>query len=140
MSRPDVPRSRRVSVNRIPPLVLAAVIGAGATMVPAGCGGTDGPPLSPLAAEGRSIAKDSGCTACHGSDGSGGVGPAWVGLAGSTVELADGTTILADEEFLRRSIMDPDADLVADFTIRMPANNLSSEEVDAVVAYIQELN
>jgi cytochrome c oxidase subunit II len=103
------------------------------------CGGEETVELSPAAVEGRQIAGDLGCAACHGVDGQGGVGPAWVGLAGSEVELADGSVVLADTEYLRRSITDPDADLVAGYTTRMPENALTDAQVDAVVAYIQEL-
>jgi cytochrome c oxidase subunit II len=103
------------------------------------CGGEETVELSPAAVEGRQIAGDLGCAACHGVDGQGGVGPAWVGLAGSEVELADGSVVLADTEYLRRSITDPDADLVAGYTTRMPENALTDAQVDAVVAYIEEL-
>lgn len=107
-----------------------------------GCGGGTapaGPPLSPLAAEGRQLSADRGCLACHGEGGEGGVGPAWVGLSGSTVVLADGTSVQADREFLERSITDPGADAVAGYTVAMPVNDLTPEEVSAVVAYIEAL-
>ncbi len=107
----------------------------------AGCGsgGDEDLQLSPAAAEGRSIAQESGCVSCHGADGGGQVGPAWKGLAGSTVLLADGSTVVADTEYLTRSITDPDADLVEGYTVRMPTNTLSAAEVASVVAYIEEL-
>ncbi len=108
-------------------------------VVLAACGGGDDVDLSPAASEGRQIARDQGCAACHGSDGQGGVGPAWVGLAGSAVELEDGSVVAADSEYLRRSITDPGADLVAGYTTKMPENTLSDPQVDAVVAYIEEL-
>lgn len=106
-------------------------------------GGTDatiGQDVGGAAATGRDIALAKGCAACHGQDGEGGIGPAWTGLAGSEVELDDGTTIVADDTYLRRSIEDPSADVVADFAVQMPENGLSSEEIDAVIAYIRELS
>jgi cytochrome c oxidase subunit II len=102
-------------------------------------GGDDVVELSPAAVEGREIARDQGCAACHGIDGQGGVGPAWVGLAGSAVELEDGSVVPADTDYLRRSITDPAADLVAGYTTKMPENALTDAQVDAVVAYIEEL-
>lgn len=81
----------------------------------------------------------SGCAACHGRDGEGGVGPAWVGLAGSERTLDDGRTLVADVDYLRRSITDPGADVVAGYTIRMPVAALSETEVDDLVTYIQVL-
>ena len=104
-----------------------------------GCGGNDGPPLSAEGSVGRQVAADSGCMACHGDDGSGGVGPAWIGLADSMVELDDGTTVVADDAYLARSITDPDESRVATYTLRMPSNSLGDADVAAVVAYIRDL-
>jgi cytochrome c oxidase subunit 2 len=117
-------------------LVVVAVVGL------AGCGGSASDPpaeLSDAAKQGFSLAQDTGCFACHGEAGVGGVAPAWVGLAGSEVELADGSTVTADHEYLVRSISDPGADMVAGPAIAMPPNSLDAAEVDAVVAYIESL-
>jgi cytochrome c oxidase subunit 2 len=95
--------------------------------------------LSPTAAEGRQIANSRGCAGCHGSDGAGGVGPSFVGLAGSQVQLEDGTTVVADEEYLVRSIVDPGAQLVDGYSLRMPEVSLTDDEVAKLVQYIQEL-
>ena len=100
---------------------------------------SSGPTLSAPAEAGRDIANISGCPACHGLDGEGKTGPAWVGLAGAERPLDDGTTVIADAEYLRRSIIEPDAQQVAGYTIKMPVNGLDEAEVDAIVAYIQEL-
>ena len=106
----------------------------------AACGGDSaGPDLSPAAAEGRAIAQEAGCVSCHGADGGGQVGPAWKGLAGSQVTLSDGTTVVADTEYLTRAILDPGADLADGYTVLMPANELSAADVASVVAYIEEL-
>jgi cytochrome c oxidase subunit 2 len=78
--------------------------------------------------------------ACHGNNGEGGIGPAWIGLAGSEVALEDGSTVIADAEYLRRSIVDPDSQIVAGYTIRMPKTELTESEVAALVAYIEELS
>lgn len=85
------------------------------------------------------MARSKGCAACHGNSGEGSVGPAWIGLAGSTVELADGSTVVADASYLRRSITDPEAQVVAGVTITMPTTDLSDSEVAALIAYIQEI-
>lgn len=97
------------------------------------------PDLSPLAAEGRELTLTRGCAACHGEDGAGDVGAPWQGLYGSMVELEDGTTVLADTEYIRRSIVDPKAQIAAGYTISMPLTTLTEAEIDAVVAYIEEL-
>ena len=80
-----------------------------------------------------------GCAGCHGQDFGGAAGPGWTGLAGSEVELADGTTVVADDDYLTRAITDPGAEVAAGFSIEMPANNLTDDEVAAIVAYINTL-
>ncbi len=103
------------------------------------CAPDDGPALSAEGERGHELAANNGCVACHGPNGQGGVGPAWVGLAGSTVTLEDGTTLTADDAYLARAIAEPEADLVDGYTLQMPPNNLEPDEVDAIVAYIKEL-
>ena len=95
--------------------------------------------MSPEAERGRRIANTSGCASCHGADGTGGVGPALAGLYGSEVTLADGSTVVADDVYLRRSITDPDADLVEGYAVKMPVVGLDDDEIEAVLAYIREL-
>jgi cytochrome c oxidase subunit 2 len=104
------------------------------------CGGSDLPDLSVEAEQGRSIAGQAGCAACHGRNGAGGVGPAWSGLAGSTRTLEDGTTVVADDEYLRRAIADPAVEIVDGYTVNMPVNNLTDEEIELVVTYIKEVS
>jgi cytochrome c oxidase subunit 2 len=56
-----------------------------------------------------------GCVTCHSLDGTEGAGPSWLGLYGSEEQLDDGTTIVVDEEYLRESILNPNAKIVAGF-------------------------
>ncbi len=104
----------------------------------AGCG-SSGPTLTGPAEIGRDIAQSSGCPACHGLNGEGKTGPAWVGLAGSERTLDDGTVVVADTDYLRRSILDPGSQQIAGYTIEMPINSLTDDDVDAIVTYIEEL-
>ena len=90
------------------------------------------------AADGREVAEDRGCMSCH-REGGGGIGPSWEGLAGSTVTLDDGSTVVADEAYLTRAITDPDAEIVDGYDVRMPSNDLDDADVAAIVAYIQSL-
>ena len=88
---------------------------------------------------GEQLSRSSGCAGCHGSDFGGAAGPSWVGLAGSERALADGTVVVADTAYLTRSIADPSAEVVADYTLRMPANGLSDAEIADIVAFIETL-
>ncbi len=122
-------------------VVNAGVVAALAIAVGAcGSSGDADVSLSDAGARGQDIARSEGCAACHGSNGQGGVGPSWVGLYGSQVELEDGTTVTADDEYLTRAITDPGADIVKDSTLIMPNNGLSDDEVADVVAYIRDLS
>ena len=116
----------------------AAIATAAVLLIAAACAG-DGPDqaLSPEAAEGRRLYNSNGCAGCHGTDGRGGVGPAMVGLAGSERTLIDGTVVVADNEYLMRAIMEPNAEIVAGYSLRMPSNRLDLDQVNAVIAYIE---
>ena len=93
------------------------------------------------AGRGATLVRDNGCTACHSVDGTTLVGPTWQGLYGSERELEDGTTVTADEEYLRSSILDPQSQVVAGFPNVMPAayNFLPDEDIMAIVEYIKTL-
>jgi cytochrome c oxidase subunit 2 len=96
--------------------------------------------LDPAAQRGQEISRTQGCAGCHGQDFGGGAGPSWIGLAGSEVLLADGTTVIADDAYLVRSIAEPNAQIVADYALQMPANSLTEAEIADVVAFIKTLS
>lgn len=89
------------------------------------------------AQRGQRIAADSGCMACHGPDSP---STPFAGLAGSTVTLTDGSTVVADTAYLVESIKDPAAKLVAGDGQEMPDNRLTDDEVALVVAYIEAVS
>ncbi|WP_075087796.1 c-type cytochrome [Verrucomicrobium spinosum] len=68
----------------------------------------------PTVEEGFKLYQMIGCMACHSTDGSvvGKVGPSWKGLFGSDRMLKDGNKTLADEAYLRESILNPSAKVV----------------------------
>jgi cytochrome c oxidase subunit 2 len=119
--------------------------GAPATTAAPGVVTTQAPPantapLDPAAQRGQEISRTQGCAGCHGADFGGGAGPSWIGLAGSEVLLADGTTVVADDAYLVRSIAEPNAQIVADYALQMPANSLTDEQIADVVAFIKTLS
>lgn len=107
----------------------------------AACGGSsESTELSEQAMRGLEIANQAGCSACHGTDGrGGGVGPGWAGLTGSTVSLEDGSEVAADAAYIRTAIVDPAAQVRSGYTVMMPQVDLTDGEVDALVAYIEEM-
>lgn len=94
-----------------------------------------------LAELGKTLAAGQGCTGCHTTDGSTGVGPSWLGLFGSTETLDDGSTVDVDAAYLTEAIRDPDAKIVEGFFAGvMPAYDaLTDEQVESLIAYIQTL-
>lgn len=92
-----------------------------------------------LLALGKTLAQNKGCVACHALDGKPGVGPSWKGLFGKTETLVDGSAVKMDDAALRLEITDPKARVIKGFAPIMPQQELSPEEVDALVAYIKTL-
>ncbi len=100
-------------------------------------------------AEGESLAdcgekafSRNGCTACHSVDGSALIGPSLLGTYGSTRNFEGGDSVVADDNYIRQSIMDPGSQIVQGFTNQMPtfAGRLDDDQVNALIAYIQSLS
>jgi len=109
-----------------------------ATMLTAACG-SGGDSAATPAERGKAIAMRAGCTSCHGARSIRGLGPTWNGVAGSTVKLEDGSTVVADSAYLAESIRSPAAKKAARYSIAMPAVVLSDDEIMALVAHIESL-
>jgi len=104
-------------------------------------------PATPVTVEeGRKLSALVGCTACHSTDGVTGpkVGPTWKGLFASQREFKDGEPAVADEAYLRESILEPTAKVVLGFEKNdtgMPsyAGVLTDAQIEALVLYIKTL-
>jgi len=94
-----------------------------------------------LASNGQSIFQQLGCPTCHRSDVQG-RGPNLVGVFGKPVLLEDGRTVIADENYVRESILSPSAKVVNGFKPIMPVFQglVSEEQLNALVAYIKSLS
>lgn len=101
-----------------------------------------------LAGEGMAPAEYGGrlyeskaCVTCHSLDGTPGNGPSFLGVFGHEVTLEDGSTVIADENYIRESILNPKAKLVAGYQAVMPTYQglLSDGEIDALVAFIKSV-
>lgn len=79
------------------------------------------------------------CASCHSIDGSSSVGPSWLGLIGREVNLDDGSTVVADEEYIRESILEPQAKVHEGFQPIMPPFQLTDQEIDGIIAFMQSL-
>lgn len=93
----------------------------------------------PLVEVGEQTFERQGCQQCHSLDGTPGQGPSLQGLFGSQVELEDGTTLTADEDYIRRSLTSPQEEITAGFPPIMPAYaHLSDREIDGLIEFIKE--
>lgn len=93
---------------------------------------------------GQKLIKDKGCIVCHSSDGSKLVGPSFKGIFGrATVVVTAGKerSITADEAYIRKSILDPNADVVKGYPPIMPPQKdlLSTDEVQAIIEHLKTL-
>jgi cytochrome c oxidase subunit II len=95
----------------------------------------------PLAVRGQKVFASLACNNCHRSDGTG-RGPALDGLFGKQVELETGQTIVADENYIRESILNPKAKILAGYQPVMPTFQglLSEEQLLQLVSYIKSLS
>jgi cytochrome c oxidase subunit 2 len=91
---------------------------------------------------GAQLFQEKGCIACHSIDGTPRVGPTLKGLFGKTVTvMTDGKerNIVADEAYLRKSILEPNADGVKGFPPIMPPGKMTDDEINEVIKYMKEL-
>jgi cytochrome c oxidase subunit 2 len=94
-----------------------------------------------LAATGAKLFAQHACNTCHRPD-SLARGPNLEGLFGKKVQLADGRTVVADESYIRESIVNPNAKMVMGFQPIMPTFQglISEEGLLQLVAYIKSLS
>ena len=89
---------------------------------------------------GEKLFSSLGCVTCH-TGTSGARGPNLAGLFNQPVKLSDGRTVTADENYIRESILYPQAKVVAGFQPIMPtfSGQVSEESLIQLVAYIKSL-
>ena len=104
------------------------------------------PPAKPSVEKGKAIYAQLGCVACHSIDGSreGKTGPSWLGLFGSKRKLTTGQVVIADEAYIRESILNPAAK-VAEGAINgeggMPIYDgvLNEEQIASIILFARSL-
>jgi cytochrome c oxidase subunit 2 len=91
---------------------------------------------------GALLYQKRGCVQCHSVDGSGGIGPTFRGSFGNRRQLTGGATVVMDENYIRESILEPRAQMVAGFDPVMPTfqGRIKDEELSVIIAYIKSLS
>lgn len=94
----------------------------------------------PPAERGKQLYTQWGCQTCHSTDGSKLAGPTFKGLFGKDEELTDGSKVKVDENYIRESILNPNAKVVKGFAPVMPVfqGQLKDPQIDALIAFIKE--
>ncbi|TGN01699.1 cytochrome c oxidase subunit II [Leptospira yasudae] len=95
----------------------------------------------PPAELGKKLYAEKACAGCHSIDGSRLVGPSYKGLFGSAREFEAGPGANADENYIRKSILQPTAQVVKGYPPAMPSyqGQLSDDEINALIEYIKTL-
>jgi cytochrome c oxidase subunit II len=89
------------------------------------------------AAQGRKLFQQYGCVDCHEANRA----PSLEGLYGQPVLLSDGSTVIADANYIRQKLLTPAATIPAGYQPIMPsfAGRLSEEDILAIIAYIRSI-
>jgi len=90
---------------------------------------------------GAELYQTKACITCHSIDGKPGVAPSFLGLYGSREKLADGSEVLVDENYMRESMLNPQAKVTMGFQPVMPTYQgvLKDRQIDALIAYLKSL-
>lgn len=97
-------------------------------------------------AAGKLLTEQKGCIACHSADGTKIVGPSYKGIFGHKVTVETNgreREVTVDEEYIKKSILDPEADIVKGFSkgsMISYKGQLKDEEIDQIIEYIKTLS
>ena len=80
---------------------------------------------------------NSNCKSCHTLDGSPLVGPSFKNLWGKEREFEDGTKTVADENYIRNSVLNPNLQIVKGFPPAMPPQNYNDAEILSIIEFIK---
>jgi cytochrome c oxidase subunit 2 len=82
------------------------------------------------------------CLQCHTVDGRANIGPSLKGIYEHEVELVDGTKVIADDDYIRESVLYPQAKIVRGFGREMSSFKgiLKDKEITAIIEYLKELS
>jgi cytochrome c oxidase subunit 2 len=93
------------------------------------------------AKSGAKLAETLGCVSCHKDDGNG-RGPSLLGVYNTPQKLTNGQTVTADDAYIRESILNPRAKVLAGYETLMATyqGQVSEEQILDIIAYIRSLS
>lgn len=129
---------RETKLRLVPAQVLVAF---GLSWIALSAAGPEPPAPPEETARGLERFEALGCKSCHSIDGSRKLGPSLLGIWGATREMADGSSVVADETYLVESILDPQVRIVRGYGSSMPSyRDLATEEdLPALLGYLRSL-
>lgn len=92
---------------------------------------------------GRELYQGKQCVTCHSLDGSPRVGPSWLKIFGREGKLSNGESYKADENYIRESILNPQAKIVEGFSAGgMPSyqGQLSDDDISGIIAFMKTVD
>ncbi|MEK7774706.1 MAG: cytochrome c oxidase subunit II, partial [Candidatus Zixiibacteriota bacterium] len=92
-----------------------------------------------MADYGKKLYTSRACNTCHSIDGTPNTGPTFKGAYGRTETLADGTTIVVDENYIRESLLEPTKKDVSGYQPVMPTYQgiLKQQQIDALIEFLK---
>jgi cytochrome c oxidase subunit 2 len=93
-----------------------------------------------MAAQGAALFRQYGCSGCHSANASVHA-PRLEGLFGRPVQLADGSSVIADERYIHDSVMLPGKEIVAGYAPIMPSfqGQIGEDELQDIIEYVKSL-
>jgi cytochrome c oxidase subunit 2 len=95
---------------------------------------------------GEKLFVKNNCPTCHGAGGTGLIagskspGPRLAGIYSTMQPMSTGPAVMADENYIRESILKPNAKIVQGYTtVQMPTFVMKDDQLDAVIAYVKSL-
>lgn len=94
------------------------------------------------AVAGAKLYQTKGCTQCHSIDGKAGIGPSFKNIFGYEHKFKDGLSAKVDEAYVRESILNPNARVVAGFDPVMPTyqGRMKDVEIIAITEWLKTLS
>lgn len=95
----------------------------------------------PAPEAGAKVFQKYGCKQCHSVDGAGGTGPTFKGLWGIDQPLTTGAKVKVDENYVRESILQPQAKIAAGYEPVMPTfqGRMNDKEIGVLIEYLKTL-
>ncbi len=90
---------------------------------------------------GQKLYSQRGCKQCHTIDGVSGIGPSFKGIWGRNEAMKGGAQVVVEENYIRESILNPQAKIVAGYEPVMPTyqGRLKDKEITAIIEYLKTL-